>query len=133
MGTSKGGKSTRAVGAAWPAENGTDLGEALPSYWPERLTEAVVAEARGQPHAPPETAIAPLWERWFERALEHGVDEALAGLGRALMREASDARWSDERAADGGLLDEGEGMLELALNHPDHAELRWHTLLDDER
>ena len=133
MGTSQGGKSTRAAGAAWLAERGTDLGEALPSYWPEQLTEAVVAEARGEPHAPPETANAPPWERWFERALDHGVDEALAGLGRALIREACDARWSDERAADGGLLDEGEGMLELALNHPDHAELRWHTLLDDER
>lgn len=101
----------------------------MPSFWPDRLTEAVVAEARGAPGADT-PAAEPLWERWFERALEQGVDEELAGLGRSLIREASEAGWSDDAAAEGGLLDDGEAMLELALLQPDHAAAHWQALLD---
>jgi len=105
----------------------------MPSFWPERLTEAVVAEARGAPVSAPTEAQAtsdPAWERWFERALEQGVGEELAGLGRALMREASEASWADDQAAEGGLFDEGEGMLELALLHPELAQARWQALIE---
>jgi hypothetical protein len=104
----------------------------MPSFWPERLTEAVVAEARGTPMPQAEAAIEPLWERWFEQAIEQGVDEELADLGRALMCEAREAGWVDDRAAEAGLLDDGEAMLELALLHPGAAAARWQALLEGE-
>jgi len=128
MGTSGSGKSTRPVAAAWPAERGTDPDGALPSFWPNRLTEAVLAEARGAPG--PEGAAEAPWERWFERAREHGVDEELAGLGRALMEEASVSGWAGDAAAEGGLLDDGEAMLELAQLDPESAAEHWQALLD---
>ena len=130
MGTEDRSKATRRRQPDFHAERGTDPGGAAPSFWPERMTEAVVAEAAG--HGLAEDVLgAPLWDRWFERAMEQGVDEELASLGRSLIRVAIDQRWQDDRAADSGLLDEGEDMLELALLDADDAHARWRTLLDD--
>jgi len=130
MGTDDRGKPMRRQARDYPAERGTDPGGAAPSFWPERLTQAVVAEAAG--YAPADDEVGgPLWERWFERAVEQGLDEELASLGRSLICAAIDQRWQGDRAADSGLLDEGEAMLELALMDADDAAERWRKLLDD--
>jgi hypothetical protein len=116
---------------SWPDDRGTDL-TTLPSFWPEQVTEAVLAEATQLPGlAPPPAGAAPLWERWFERALEEGVDEDLASLGRSVIQECCLQRWDEDLRAECGWFDDGEGMLELALLEPDVARTRWCQLLDD--
>ena len=105
----------------------------LPSYWPQRMMDAVVADAA---RPPGHTAIEqpdPLWERWFERALEDGLDDDLASLGRSLIREAHVQGWRGERLAECGWLDDGETMLERALVDPERMRARWQALLDGER
>jgi hypothetical protein len=128
-GRSKGQPSDR---PSWPDERGTDL-TTLPSYWPEQMTEAVLAEA-ARPSWLESLAQQdePLWERWFERALEEGVEESLARLGRALIRGSVARGWDEDRCAECGWLDEGEAMLELALLEADRAETRWRSLLEGE-
>jgi len=115
---------------SWPDERGTDL-TTLPSYWPEQMTEAVLAEAV---HAPWLEELGerdePLWERWFERALEEGVEQSLARLGRAVIRASAARAWDEELHAECGWLDDGEAMLELALLEGERAEARWRFLLE---
>jgi hypothetical protein len=124
------GKGRPSERPSWPEEGGTDL-STLPSFWPEQRTEAVLAEAsRPSWREPPMQDPEPLWERWFERAVEEGVDEDLASLGRSVIRECSAQRWDAERRAECGWLDDGEAMLELALVEPEQAEERWRLLLD---
>jgi hypothetical protein len=96
------------------------------------MMDAVVAEAQhpGLPHGT--ERVRPLWEGWFERAMEAGVDEDLASLGRSLMREARMQRWHGERLSECGWLDDGEAMLELAVVDPERAGARWRALLDGE-
>jgi hypothetical protein len=89
----------------------------------------VVAEASGRPAADP--VYGPLWERWFDEALEQGVEDDLASLGRSVIREAKMLSWGVEREAECGWLDDGEAMLELALVDPDRARAAWQALLDD--
>ncbi len=113
-------------------ERGTDAG-ALPSYWPKRMTEAVLAESASPSWSNAAEPEEPLWERWFERALEEGVDEELASLGRRLMRQARRQRWDRERRAECGWLDQGDAMLELALLDSERARARWQALLDGEQ
>jgi hypothetical protein len=123
-----GADSEPASGAEeWPAAVGL-----LPSYWPQRVMDAVVAEAALPPPRGHVEAADPLWERWFERAVEEGVEEDLATLGRSLIREARLLGFRDERLAQCGWMDEGEAMLQLALLDPEAAEEAWHTLLDDD-
>jgi hypothetical protein len=130
MGTIRRGKEHASDRPSWPDEGGTDS-TTIPSYWPEAKTEAVLAEAArpswvdGPPGRP-----EPLWERWYERAIEEGVDEELASLGRNVMRMAFDRLWDEELRAECGLLDEGEAMLDLAMYAPDRAEVHWRTLLE---
>jgi hypothetical protein len=129
MGTKGQGKGSDSEPPSWPEETITATA-LLPSYWPQRMMDAVVAEAqRGVPHGAEPTE--PLWERWFVRALEEGVDEDLASLGRSIMREARMQRWHGERLTECGWADDGEAMLELALLDPERAAARWHALLDE--
>ena len=128
MGTNERRRPGSSDRPSWPAEPSTDL-RTLPSYWPERMTEAVLAEANDLAWAPPGDA-EPLWERWFQRALEEGVDEDLASLGRSLIHECSERGWNGELRAECGWLDDGEDMLELALVAPEEAGARWRQLLD---
>ena len=114
-------------GEEWAAAVGL-----LPSYWPQRMMDAVVAEASHPPPREQAEATDPLWERWFERAIEEGVEEDLATLGRSLIREAHLLGFGDERLAQCGWMDDGEAMLQLALLDPEGAEEAWHTLLDDD-
>jgi hypothetical protein len=97
------------------------------------MTQAVISEASGADWR--EAALEdepPPWERWYDRALEEGLDEDLASLGRSVMCEARLQRWDEERAAECGWLDDGEGMLELAQLEPERAHARWRALLDGE-
>ncbi|MDH5671267.1 MAG: hypothetical protein OEZ06_03905 [Myxococcales bacterium] len=97
------------------------------SNWPPALTERVVAEAFGLADG---YDGDPLWERWYERALDEGVEDELASLGRTLIREAWSQRWDSRRAALCGWADDGEQLLELALEQPYLAARRWQGLLD---
>jgi hypothetical protein len=70
------------------------------------------------------------WDRWAERARKTGVDDDLAGLGRSLIREFYNHSWSSEIAETCGYLDDGEGLIALALSNRDLATRRWQHLLD---
>jgi hypothetical protein len=131
MGISGRGKGRGSERPSWPEEGGTDL-STLPSFWPEQRTQAVLAEAsRASWREPAGEDLEPLWERWFERAVEEGVEEDLASLGRSVIRECRTQRWGEERRAECGWFDDGDAMLELALVDPEQAEERWRLLLDD--
>jgi hypothetical protein len=99
------------------------------SYWPPALQAAVVDEAQRW-HARRKRKTVPPWESWLVRALTEGVEEELARLGRAVMREALMQGWSEELQAECGWLDDGQAMLELALDAPTLAAERWNDLLD---
>lgn len=129
MGTKEQGKGSGSEPPSWPEETVTATA-LLPSYWPQRMMDAVLAEAqRGVPHGV--ESSEPLWERWFDRAREDGVDEDLASLGRSVIREARMQRWHGERLTECGWADDGEAMLELALLDPERAAARWQALLDE--
>ena len=130
MGISRRGKGGHSDRPSWPEERATDL-STFPSFWPEQVTEAVVAEAVHSPWLGAAPADAePFWDRWFDRAIEEGVDEDLASLGRLLIRVCSAQGWDDELRAECGWFDDGEDMLELALVDPEQAGERWSLLLD---
>src|SRR4051794_39643550 len=128
MGTDGQGNGSASGPPSWPEET-TPAKALLPSYWPEPMIDAVMAEARLGASRATEPS-EPLWERWFERALEDGVDEDLASLGRSLIREARIQGWHGERLTECGWLDDGEAMLELAVLNPERAGARWRALLD---
>ena len=90
----------------------------------------MLSEAAGRDPQPYESE--PPWERWYERALDEGIDEDLASLGRSLMREARALGWDQDRQAECGWLDAGEDMLQLAALAPEQAQRRWRALLDGE-
>ncbi len=54
----------------------------------------------------------------------------LAGLGRAVMREADQHCWSERLQSLCGWRDEGRRMIALALRAPETARLRWEWLMD---
>jgi len=81
---------------------------------------------------PPETTMKPgsyPWDHWQTRALEAGLANELAVLGRAVMREAVQHNWRPHLQAECGWGDEGGKMLELALSKPKQAAKRWEHLL----
>lgn len=100
------------------------------SLWPPALIEAVLDEAARGPARRRRQPLPP-WETWYRRALEEGIEDELARLGRAVMREAEMQGFSDELRAECGWLDDGLGMLELAATEPDAAYQRWNELLGD--
>jgi len=70
------------------------------------------------------------WDHWERAALEHGVSEALASLGRAIMREHYNHAWDrfdeevsmrDPRAP--------RRMIDQALTQPEACRARWIWLL----
>jgi hypothetical protein len=132
MGTHRRAKELGSDRPSWPDERGTEPA-ALPSYWPQRLTQAVLAEAANPPWLAGDSdgpQSDPLWDRWFERALEAGVDEELASLGCAVIRAARELGWDEDLRGECGWCDEGEAMLDLAVYDPERAEAHWRALLD---
>ena len=75
------------------------------------------------------------WDRWEAQALEAGLDKDLAGLGRAVMREAVQHDWDSDLKAECGWLDAGQAMQKLGLRDGEAANKRWRYLLqtDGER
>ena len=70
------------------------------------------------------------WDYWEKRALARGVPRDLAGLGRAVMREADQHGWSARLQSLCGWRDEGRRMIALALRAPETARLRWEWLME---
>ena len=130
MGMTRRGKQHASDRPSWPEEGGTDT-NTLPSYWPEAKTEAVVA---GWPavvgRRPGRQRSEPLWDLWYARAMEEGVEEELAALGRSVIGAAREQLWDEDVRAECGWMDEGDAMLDLATYAPDRAETHWRALLD---
>ena len=70
------------------------------------------------------------WDDWERVALAAGLPEELAGLGRAVMREAYQHGWPPRLQSLCGWRDEGRRMLQFALRAPAKARYRWHRLLE---
>jgi len=70
------------------------------------------------------------WGEWQLRASAAGVPEALASLGRSVIREAYQHAWSPALQSECGWDDDGNTMLELALRGATAAERRWSWLLE---
>jgi hypothetical protein len=70
------------------------------------------------------------WDDWKKKALEKGVPEKLADLGRAVMREAFQHDWPENLKSLCGWHDEGLCMIRIALRSPKTAEKRWQRLLE---
>lgn len=68
------------------------------------------------------------WERWQGWAIEDGVSEDQAALGRTLIREADQHGWSPALQTECGWSDNGHAMLQLSLNAPQDARNRWEHL-----
>ena len=72
------------------------------------------------------------WDLWEQKARDAGVADALAGIGRSVMREAVQHSWTAELMSECGWDDEGNQMIELALKDATSAENRWRYLLDSD-
>lgn len=70
------------------------------------------------------------WDDWEAYAKAQGVPEALASLGRAVIREAYQHGWSSKLKSLCGWRDDGQRMLKLALRSSQTARKRWQRLLD---
>ncbi len=70
------------------------------------------------------------WDHWKKWAVEDGVDEDLAQLGRLLIREADQHGWSLELKQECGWDDHGAEMLRLARTEPEKTRERWQYLLN---
>ena len=71
-----------------------------------------------------------VWDRWQAQALEAGLSQDLAGLGRAVMREAVHHAWTVELKASCGWRDNGQAMRAWALRDGAAAAQRWRHLLE---
>lgn len=81
-------------------------------------------------HLRPDDSGAYAWDRWENQARAAGLAQDLAGLGRAVMREAVQHDWTPELKAECGWTDYGQAMLKLALRDGAAAEERWKYLLE---
>jgi hypothetical protein len=70
------------------------------------------------------------WDEWQLRARAAGVPEALASLGRAVIREAYQHAWSAALQSECGWDDDGDAMIAFALRDAAGAERRWSRLLE---
>lgn len=110
-------------GEAFRREDDVPNGPALENV---RLDEYRKLSRSYQACAPGEFA----WDDWETWAIEAGVPEDLAKLGRDMIREAYQHSWPDDRMAECGWNDNGVAMLELALMQPEVARKRWAFLLE---
>jgi hypothetical protein len=98
-------------------------GDPLPAFNPDEYV--IVGRLRHHAAVPGHYP----WDHWETRAKNAGVDEDLAELGRALIREADQHSWDEDLQSECGWSDNGDAMLELALNSPQKAQERWELLL----
>ena len=68
------------------------------------------------------------WDRWRQFAVQAGVPEDLANLGRSVFREAFQHDWPDQAKVECGWLDGGTTMILQALAFPEEAKARWEYL-----
>lgn len=101
----------------------------------DRTLELLQGADESTPWHRPDAAGSYAWDRWQTRAQAAGLDPELAGLGRAVMREAAQHDWDSDLKTECGWLDAGQAMLELALRDGPAAAERWRELLrtDGER
>ena len=69
------------------------------------------------------------WDFWKSHALDLGVAEDLAELGKSIMRDAYLERWPEESLGECGWWDDGFGMLAQAQKNPQETRNRWTALL----
>jgi hypothetical protein len=72
------------------------------------------------------------WDDWRRAALEARLPADLAGLGRAVMREAYRRDWPPRLKSLCGWRDGGGRMLKFALRSPGKARYRWQRLIESE-
>ena len=104
-----------------PHTSGLTLSEQNPVPLP-RLVLARLWDGSCTPGAYP-------WDEWERYAMGCGVSEELAGLGRAVIREASQHAWSSRMQRLSGWADDGQAMIRLALKYPRTAWRRWELML----
>lgn len=68
------------------------------------------------------------WDRWEKAAIQAGLTEDLANLGRSVFREAFQHEWPNDLKVECGWLDGGQTMIFQALAFPDLVEARWSYL-----
>lgn len=71
------------------------------------------------------------WDRWRKKALEAGVEDVLAWLGRDIYRVSYERCWPTDIMRECGWADEGERMIKYALSDPQGARRRWQYLLSE--
>ena len=70
------------------------------------------------------------WDHWFTWAIEDGVPEDLAQLGRCVIREADQHNWDRDLLIECGWGDSGAAMIQRALSDPEAARKRWDYLME---
>jgi hypothetical protein len=68
------------------------------------------------------------WDHWKTCALQAGVSDELANLGRSVFREAFQHDWPDLAKVECGWLDGGATMIFQALAFPEETSARWSYL-----
>ncbi len=69
------------------------------------------------------------WDCWKSHALDLGIAEDLAELGRSIMRDAYLEHWPEEVLGECGWWDDGFGMLAQAQRNPQDTRECWAALL----
>ena len=91
---------------------------------------ALATGADGLDHLRPDAQGRYAWDRWQAEALQAGLSDELAQLGRAVMREAVQHDWSPVLQRECGWHDRGQVMLIQALHHGETTAQRWQHLLE---
>lgn len=95
-----------------------------------RYLQAEPAPVEDLSHLRPDAEGRYGWDRWQTAALAAGLSEDLAGLGRAVMREAVQHDWEPRLKLECGWGDAGQAMLAAALADGAAVATRWQQLLD---
>ena len=70
------------------------------------------------------------WDDWYHRAVEAGVEEPVAALGKSLICKSTVQGWTAAQQADFGWYDDGQAMIDIALLMPVPAMHTWQHLLE---
>ena len=72
------------------------------------------------------------WDLWEQKAKDAGISDALAAIGRSVMREAVQHSWPADLMSECGWVDGGNQMIAFAHDDANAAETRWRYLLDSD-